>query len=44
MPEYYIEFHGHAWVDADSEEEARTAFYDDFEDVSEYVIDAVEEA
>lgn len=43
MAEYFIKFHGTAWVEADSEEEAKAAFYEDFEDVSEYVIDSVEE-
>ena len=43
MPEYRIEFHGVAWAEADSEEEARSYFYEDYESTAEYTIDSVEE-
>ena len=36
-------FHGVAWVQADSEEEARCSFYDGDEYAAEYAIDSVEE-
>ena len=43
MATFRIEFHGWATVEADSPEEARTAFYNDEEDYSEYEIDSCEE-
>ena len=43
MPEYRIEFHGVAWVEADSGEEARHYFCEGDESSIEYTIDSVEE-
>ena len=43
MATYTIHFHGFAYVEADSEEEAKTAFFNDNEDYAEYEIDSCEE-
>ena len=43
MAEYRIRFHGWATVEADSEDEARKAFFNDEEDHSEYTVDSIEE-
>lgn len=43
MATYRITFHGVAWVEAETAEEARILFYDGDED-AEYEIDEVEEA
>lgn len=43
MATYTIHFHGFAYVEADSEEEAKTLFYNDDEDYAEYEIDSIEE-
>lgn len=42
MNTYKINFHGFAFVEADSEDEAREAFFDDGETYSEYEIDDCE--
>lgn len=43
MATYRINFHGYAFVEADSEEEARLYFYNGEEEPGEYTIDNVEE-
>jgi hypothetical protein len=43
MATYRIDFHGFAFVEADSEEEARELFFQDEEEPGEYEIDNCEE-
>lgn len=43
MATYTIEFHGFAYVEAESEEEAKNLFYSDEEDYAEYEIDSCKE-
>ena len=42
MATYKIDFHGFAFVEADSEEEAREAFFNGDEEPGEYEIDDCE--
>ncbi len=43
MPTYRIDFHGYAFVEADSEKEARDLFFADEEEPGEYSVDNIEE-
>lgn len=43
MATFTLTFHGFAYVEAESEEEAKAAFFNDEEDYAEYTIDKCEE-